>query len=261
MREGNEAALTAGTVTLPSGQVETMRNSDPEHLLFAAVTNSLTALQALYPSGQYQFAVTGGSATVTLPSIQIPNAPTLQNYAAAQTINPAADYVLAWTPFQGGTTSDYIGVSVSGQEGTILQSPSATCPDALNGTAQSMMIPANTLTSNTTYQVVITFVRVESFDTTTIPGTALLSGTEAVTEATIAAGVASSVPVLSNAQALPGGGVAFDVSTAPGTTYSIQFNTSLNDASGWTTLLITNAVGSSVSFSNTPGAGFYRVMQ
>jgi hypothetical protein len=77
-------------------------------------------------------------------------------------------------------------------------------------------------------------------------------------------GSAASNPplVLSNAALLPGRGVSFDFPTAPGVTYTIQFNPDLSNPSGWTPLLISNAIATSLAFTNPPPAGanpgFYR---
>jgi hypothetical protein len=98
-----------------------------------------------------------------------------------------------------------------------------------------------------------------------MPGDALLVGTEAVTITSVSTSPGQITPlVLANAALLPGGGIQFDLATTPGVTYSIQFNENLSDPAGWTSLIVTNAASSSVTFTNTPptsNAGFYRVVQ
>jgi len=44
--------------------------------------------------------------------LALPNAPHVNNYAAAQTINAGAAFTLAWDPFVGGTATDSITVQV-----------------------------------------------------------------------------------------------------------------------------------------------------
>jgi len=70
---------------------------------------------------------------------------------------------------------------------------------------------------------------------------------------------------LINAALLPGGQFRFDLPTEPAYTYRIQFSHDPANPSGWTTLLLTNATTSLLSFTNTstagPQAGFYRAAQ
>lgn len=127
--------------------------------------------------------------------------------------------------------------------GTVFQSLSPTCPDALNGASLSIVIPANTLAPNTAYQASIIFIRELTFDTNSIAGNALLAGMETETVAAIATGSSSTAPFLSSPQTLPGGGIAFYVTTTPSLSYTIQFNSSLANSSGWESLLTTNATG------------------
>lgn len=68
-----------------------------------------------------------------------------------------------------------------------------------------------------------------------------------------------------NVASLPGGQIRFDLPTEPGYNYTIQCNHDLNNPSGWTTLLATNATTALLSFTNAPPsgtqAGFYRALQ
>jgi hypothetical protein len=151
---------------------------------------------------------------------------------------------------------DFISVNVRGA----LSSSEYGCPEALNGTSDSFVIPAGTLSPSQTYPTSITFVKVLTLDTNSTPAVALLAGTEAITQLSIATSAARSDLGFTNLMGLPGGGVQFDLTTTPGSTYEIQFNPSLSDAAGWTDLLVTNAVTNIVTFSNSQpsAAGFYR---
>ena len=106
-------------------------------------------LDALYPAGSYAFEVSGSpsqNVTANLPVNAIPNAPQVNNYAAAQAINAGAAFTLAWDPFVGGTAADSITVQVlNASNQVVFQTENAGCPSALPGTARSIDIPAQTL--------------------------------------------------------------------------------------------------------------------
>ncbi len=109
---------TAITVTFPNAAVSNLTQNfvQPEdYYLFGSNTN-LTTFNANYPTGNYVFNVTSNAAnqqvTVNLPAVTQPNAPHVSNYAAAQTINPSQPFTLTWDAFSGGTSADYIFVSI-----------------------------------------------------------------------------------------------------------------------------------------------------
>ena len=264
--------LTASTavLTVPGQQPSLMKMFSSRQFIVEYATNAFTNLTSAFPDGDYQFTVSDNTVSVMLPAASvIPNAPGLSSYAADQSINAAEDFTLSWNPFNGGGVHDLITVSVTSDFGVGgFQSEPFGCPGALDGTASSILIPANTLTSNSTYSTEISFVKILTLDTNFIPGDALLAGTEADTQTTISTGPglgATSAPVLTNAAWLPGGIVRFDLTTTPGLTYTVQFNQDLNNSAGWTPLLTTDAVANLVPFTNIPPAGatagYYRVLQ
>jgi hypothetical protein len=61
-------------------------------------------------------------------------------------VNPGQPFVLGWDAFPGGTATDYIDVAVGTNA-----SPNPGLPGALNGTARTFTIPANTLQAGTSY--------------------------------------------------------------------------------------------------------------
>jgi hypothetical protein len=265
--------LTASSavLTVPGQQPRLMVRGSSRQFTVDAATNAFTNLTSAFPGGDYQFTVSDMTITVTLPSGNaLPNAPTLSNYAADQSIDVTKDFTLSWEPFNGGVGRDFISVILADEsgQGSNFQSEPFGCPGALDGTSSSLFIPANTLASNTTYQAQISFVKVLTFDTNSIPGDALLAGTETDTVATISTGPglgATSAPVLTNTAWLAGGSVRFDFTTTPGLTYTVQFNQDLVNPTGWTSLLVTDAVANIVPFTNSPpsgaAAGYYRVLQ
>jgi hypothetical protein len=266
-----DGTATTAVVTLPGGQPMLMKTQGPTEFIVGAATNAFTNITSSFPNGTYQFLIFNDTISVTLPAdAALPNAPALSNYAAAQSIDAGKDFALSWEPFITGGAVDFINVTlVSETNGaTVFSSDSFGCPGALDGNATSILIPANTMASNTTYRVGIEFVKVYTFDTNSVPNSALLAGTEAETSAiisTASATVAASAPVLGNAALLPGGSVRFDVTTTPGLAYTVQFNTNLANPLGWTPLLTNTATGAVLTFTNSPStggaAGFYRVSQ
>ena len=201
-----------------------MFKTGPQGFGFGVATNSFANLNSAVPGGDYVFTVSNvTTVSVNLPASRVlQNAPSLSNYDAAQSIDASKDFSLGWGAFNGGTAMDSITVDVrdalTGLE--VFQSEKYGCPDALNGTSTSLLIPANTLTTNQTCQVTITFIKVLTLDTNSIPNVALLAGIEAETQVTIATSPGATVPpasalVLTNAAWLPGGSARFRPLTTP----------------------------------------------
>jgi hypothetical protein len=264
--------VSVAVLTLPGqNQPTLMREEDSSDFSVIAITNSFSNLTAAFPDGTYQFTVSSSDISVTLPAGSVlPNPPTLADFTADQSIDSTKDYTIAWIPFNTGGVLDFISFSLTEEftGSNVFKSGDFGCPGALDGTATSILIPSHTLASNTTYRAQIDFIKAYTFDTNSIPDVALLAGTESDTAATIATGpgiVPAAPPALTNAVAIPGGGLQFDFTTTPGLTYTVQFNSDLSDSTGWSTLLTTNAAANSVSYTNSPpsgtATGYYRVIQ
>jgi hypothetical protein len=252
------------SLTVPGQSSQIMTGTNSGHFSVTVVTNSFSNLSAAYPAGDYIFTISNETTTVDLPEgFAIPNAPGLAAYASAQSINSAQDYTLTWNAFDGGVAKDFISVDIVGDSGSVFDSPDYGCPGALNGTSNSILIPANTLASSTAYRAVIVFTKVLTLDTNTTPSVALEAGTQAETTTSIATAAGGSDLGFTNLTALPGGSIQFDLTTTPGQTYEIQFNSVLSNPAGWTPLLVTNASTNMVTFTNSPpsGLGFYRAVR
>jgi hypothetical protein len=231
-------------------------------------TDSYSNVAAMYADGTYQFTIFEQTISVTLPTnTTLPNQPNLSNYVAAQSINATEDYTLSWTPFITGGAVDFIGVKFQPRgSGNSFSTPDYGCPGALDGRATSLLIPAGTLTTNTAYTATLEFVKIYTYDTNSIPNSALLAGAEVEMRATVSTfPIAGAPPVLTNASMLPGGVLQFDITTTPGLNYTVQFNQTLANSAGWTPLLTTNASASVTTFATSPAsgnpAGYYRVIQ
>jgi hypothetical protein len=262
-------SVTNATLTLPGAGQEPkpLLSYVVDEFIMFAYSNSFADLISAYPDGSYVFKYSNTTETVSLPAgSTLPNAPTLSNYVAAQNINASQDYTLSWSPFTGAGSSDLIVVDLNSEtNGVVFQSETAGCPGALDGTATSILIPANTLSSNQTYRAEIVFIKVFTLSSNTTTHITLLSGMETVTETTVSTGaVAAPSIVLSNATLLAGGGVQFDLTTTPGQFYEIQYNSNLSDPTGWTLVTGADATTTLTTFTipTTSGGvpGFYRAV-
>ncbi|HEY3852906.1 MAG TPA: hypothetical protein VGO67_00770 [Verrucomicrobiae bacterium] len=264
-----DGTASVAILSLPGGQPVSMKQEGGTEFVVSMSTDAFTNIAPVYPDGTYQFTIFDNTVSVTLPDgAALPNPPTLSNFDADQSINARKDYTLSWEPFMTGGKADYIDVTMVSETngGTVFQSGEFGCPGLLDGSSTSIVIPANTLASNTTYRTTIQFIKVYTLDTNSIPATALLAGTETELSATISTGpvaIKASAPVLANAALLPGVSVRFDFSTTPGLSYTVQFNSNLSNSAGWTGLQTTEATGSVLSFTNGPSSreGFFRVLQ
>jgi len=261
---------TAATLTVPGGSPQSMLTFNNRQYLFFDSTNDLAKLNALYPAGNYTLAVTGSpsqSVVASLPSNAIPNAPHLNNYAAAQTINAASAFALNWDAFAGGTANDFILVEVSDSASRVVfQVENAQgCPSSLPGTATSVGIPALTLQSNQTYTAQITFEKNIRFDTNTYPGSIVFVAGQSTTQLTLSTGSGSvppPAPVFTNVTLSVNSQINLQLQTQAGHVYIIEYKSDLGTPGGWTPLLSSNAVGSLIQVSDVisagPGSRFYR---
>ena len=117
------------------------------------------ALDAVYGSGDYLFTVkavtSNQTVTVNFPAnLTQPGSPHVSNWSAAQAIDPTKPFTLTWDPMPGGSAADCIYVEVYGD---VFKTPTLGEPGALDGTATSVVIPANRFLPNQTYSGSITF--------------------------------------------------------------------------------------------------------
>ncbi len=172
-------------------------NSDqPFATGFAAASQS--ALDGNYPTGVYTLRVTtahDGNRVLTLnmPTNSFPtNAPRVANFSAAQSIDPSNTFVLSWDAFAGGTTNDFIGLSVADANGAIVFRSAAFGPEVgltlLSGTNTSIVIPSNTLARGQTYFGYLYFEKDVVNQTTNYPGARELVGFAKATSFTLQTG-------------------------------------------------------------------------
>ena len=112
---------------------------------------SQSLLDSSYPTNVYVFHIpflngTSTNLLLALPAGTPPaTAPHVNNFAAAQTIDPGADFALGWDAFSGGTTGDFIWLQIEDGSTNVFDSGDSIFGGGLDGTATGITIPANTL--------------------------------------------------------------------------------------------------------------------
>lgn len=181
--------VVSAALKLPNGTTNLLsQNSYDSDYKLKQSFASQVSLDAAYPSGVYNVilnTINDGLTTnsLTLPANNFPNGPRFSNYNAAQAIDANANFTLTWDPFVAGTTNDFIQLEIQGEFGDeIFRSPSPGEPDYMDGTATSVIIPANTLQAGQQYRTRLTFYRLTTFDTIIYPGAFGVAGFTAQTE-------------------------------------------------------------------------------
>ncbi len=219
------------TVTIPvrsavSNLVEDLLT--PERFSSVVYNTNLAAFNTNFPAGNYTFKVSAISSnqqvTVSLPATMPPNAPQVSNYTAAQSINPSQPFTLTWNTFTNGGSADWILFQIDGgPSGIIFQTPDYGQPNALNGTAASVTIPAGTLPANSTNNAALGFLHITaSTNGPTVTGAFVgsLTGFTIITTA----GVAPAPPLLT---IIPAGTNALVAWPTNVTGFTLEFSTNL----------------------------------
>jgi hypothetical protein len=257
---------TANSVTLelPSTSVSNLIQNPvaPEEFLLSAYNTNQTVLDTTFGNGNYIFTVVATDSnqqvTVNLPaSLPQPGVPTLTNYTAAQSVNAAQSFTLAWEPFVGGTATDYVSVAI----GSVFSTASPESSNALTGTATSVLIPANTLQPNTNYLSTLGFYHIIS--TTNKSGYTTAAYRESVTQFNLTTSSGAITPLVLTNASWSGHTISFSVTSAADQSLTIQYNASASLSSNqWKTLLTTNSTTGVVQVKdavNTTNAHvFYR---
>ena len=231
---------TANTVllTLPTGSISNlMRNPfQPETFTLFAFNTSLTVFNITFPSGNYTFNVQAAASnqmvTVNFPaSLVQPGAPHVSNFTAAQTVDATQPFTLTWDAFPGGTSADFVSVSI----GQAFSSTNAGLP----GTATSITIPAGRLQASSNYDGTIGFYRFIGTTNGSSYGTLVYRATTTQFTLTTRNGSVTGPLVLTNAVHAPAN-FSFDVLCSPGQVVTVEYRTNL--AAGlWRTLLSTTS--------------------
>lgn len=257
--------VSSATVQTPLGPIVPLTNTPGigpfSHTL--AFSNQ-AAMDALYPNGSYTFTMNAVNDGTRTPAIPItgnlyPAAPLVTNYAAAQLIRPASNFTVQWNPFTSGTANDNIVLNVRLQGGgSVFTTPLFGQPGALDGTATSVVIPANTLVTGGVYNATLTFAKVagvDFFQYFGVPGVSVYSTSTDLRMRAISAPLLT----ITNTAA---GATQLRFNSDPGRAYDIRASANL---SNWSSLIVTTAVANTTIFldTNSPPLTnrFYRLQE
>lgn len=253
------------TLAVPGGPtLNMMLSALPGHLTLPDCSyTGLTAYEAAYPYGNYQFTIQATTSnqqvTVNFPSgVTQPPAPHIANYAAAQTIDAAQPFTLAWDPLVNGTTADCIYAEIYGG---VFSTPGPGGTGALNGTATGVSIPAGTLQPNQSYSGCVTFYHLQLL--TNGASHVSLAYRASTTEFSLHTGSGQvTAPVLTNPACALGGTLSFEIACSPGQMLVVETSTNLLPQS-WQPLCTTNTTTSRARIVDSRPATnqrlFYRV--
>jgi Ca2+-binding RTX toxin-like protein len=255
-----ETTPTTGTANSVTAQTGSLLPS----LNFQSKFATQSAMDSAFPNGNYNLSITAvhdGTHTLALnlgSSDDFPSAPgQITNYNALQGVDPTKAITITWTAFPGGTSNDAIGVFVGDSEGNNLYWSLPGQANALNGTATSFTIPANTLSAGETSQCEVDFFKVVGKDTTGYPGVTGYAAFDDVTKFNITTtGTAVATQLVFATQPMPGnvntgspvglGNFAVDVEDGNG-------NIVTTDSSN-VTVALTNSAGATLSGTLTQSA-------
>ncbi|MFA6546978.1 MAG: Ig domain-containing protein, partial [Limisphaerales bacterium] len=169
-------ALTNVTFTKPNSQVVTVNADGNSKYTFEQSFSSVVDLDAAFPDGNYTVTmktVNDGIKEVMLPLTggAYSATPHINNFTAAQTVDPNLDFTLMWDDL-GAVAGAYVFLSIrDGGSNTVFSSPDMGQPGVLDNTSTSMLIPARKLRPGQVYQVEMFVAQGPQMpDTTSYPG-------------------------------------------------------------------------------------------
>lgn len=172
-----------------------------------------------------------------------PAIPHFANFAAAQAVDPAADFTLQWDAYAGAGTASSIQLKIDDADGNQVFSAPKTCSGLpLPPTATSIKIPKGTFEAGKTYTVTITFGQASEYDKTmpNVPGkgVAVFSSSTEMTLKTIG-GTVVTAPVFKSITSVGTGLFAVTVDCTVGASLTFQSTASL-EAPNFVNVLTTN---------------------
>jgi len=215
---------------------------------------SQSALDTAFPSGTYLWGISTvhdgyRSPAMNLPADAFPTAPQVTDWAAAQTVNAAADFTLTWNPFTGASGFDHIMVLAVDSLGN-------TVSDVfLPYTATISVFSAGTFQSGQSYQVQIQFRHFTTVDNTTYlgaTGSARFDSKTFINLSTTGGTVPLTLAVVNTNSAA---GPQLVLTGQIGLRYAIDASTNLQSGS-WVPLVTNTAVGGQFLFRDNQSSNF-----
>lgn len=201
---------------------------------------SQSALDTARPNASYNLQLTRTTGGPVAADISLagswPPTPQILNYAAAQAVDPSADFVVQWNGFADATTNDSVGFSlVHPSTFWVWTAPDPCVPRALANTATSVTIPADTLQAGTTYAASLSYSRLTYSSSNAIPDMGLLAMLQKQLNFTLkTTGSSGSGPRFISWLLRANGNLEFKLQGTPGKFYRIEVSENLV---GWTTAL------------------------
>ena len=260
--------VVSASVESPSGLEQLtppVANTDqPFASYFGALTQN--SLDASYPTGVYVLRINtahDGNKVLSLNLTNVSatafptNAPRVANFNQAQTIDTFTNFVMTWDAFAGGTTNDFISISIADTNGVVVFRSATFGTEAgltlLNGTNTSILIASNKLAWGQAYSGYIYFEKDPVIQTTDYPGARGLIGFAKATSFPLQTRPVV-VPTLTTLSATNNRFV-LRLSGDPGKSYIIQASTNLSSGS-WTPVVTNVANGGSFDYTNVNMGNF-----
>ena len=263
-------SVTSATLRLPSATVVPF-GPVPGFGPFAVAEafDTQAAMDAEYGSGSYLFTIHAVSDGTKTPSLSLgaaayPTTPRVTNFAAAQTIDWTQNFTLQWNAFAGGTSSDSIQLIILRKNGsTVFSTPTFGSTGALDGTATSTVIPANTLVPGETYSATLVFGNIITIN---IFAYGFLSGVPGVTafakRTDFPMKAPGTTPKLQISKGVAAGSYDLTWNADIGRSYDLVRS---QDLTTWTRVALITATASSITRTDTPAASvkfrFYRLQE
>jgi hypothetical protein len=226
--------FTNGSLTLPGGTLLMFTNQIAV-ARFGVVgvhyTNSAdSALLADFPPGTYVMRLdldTSLESTISMSVSDVPPAPMLTNYDAAQAIDPGHDFTLQWNALPATAPGPFIQLSIQDTYGKLIfAAPNQCVSRTLDPSATSVVIPANTFRPGVLYQGVLEFGYNFYYDTNALPSTVgdgyVLRATSFQLQTSFAPNTFVITPPGFTGIAVSGGLPTLTLHGMPGKSYTIQ---------------------------------------
>ena len=263
-------AVPIANVDLPSGIVKGFPpGGSGIELQIQDSFGTQAELDAAYTNGNYTFALATMHngfqfPVLTMPAAAYPAAPRVTNYAAAQSINPLAPFMLQWSNPPDATANDVIWVLILDSNGAPVFStpyPTTNFSSALPGTMTSVLVPTNTFKFGEACTGIITFFRNTSINPAGYPGAVGVTLISVQTSFPLAAPVVAAPGVSLSSKS--GAQFSFLLSGVAGQNYTVLASTNLSlPLSNWFPVMVTNLSGSTALIQDPQATNrqrFYRV--
>lgn len=178
-----------------------------------------------------------------------PTVPQVTDWAAAQSVNPAADFTLTWDPFTGASGLDQIRVQAVDSLGNLVSD------EFLPYTATNSVFPAATFQSGQSYQVQLRFRHFTNEDNTTYLGATGSQRFDSITSINLSTTGGAVPPSLAVVEFNSAAGAQLLLTGQSGLSYAIDASTNLQSGS-WVPVVTNTAVSGQFIFTDSQSSNF-----